>query len=48
MKKSGQLHALEALSPTEKVPGTYCTGNWVGPRARHNVLEKRKIFCPLQ
>ena len=42
MKVSGQLHALEALFPTERVPDTYCTGSWVDP----NVLEKRQISCP--
>jgi len=39
----GQRHAPAALYPRE-IPGTYCTGGWVGPNAG---LDKvRKISPP--
>ena len=28
-----------------KIPGTHCTGDWVGPRAGLNGVDKRKISC---
>ena len=30
--------------PWEKIPSTYLTGGWMGPRAGLDVLEKRKIL----
>jgi hypothetical protein len=32
MELGGQLYAPAALPPG-KIPGTHCTGDWVGPRA---------------
>jgi hypothetical protein len=31
---SGQLHAVAALSPRERAPGTYWIIGWVGPREK--------------
>ena len=32
MEVGGQCHALAALAPG-KIPGTHCTGGWLGPMA---------------
>jgi hypothetical protein len=32
------------FTPEEIVPGTRCIGDWVGPRAGLDSVEKRKIF----
>jgi hypothetical protein len=37
---SGQLHALAALSPRERAPGTHWIGGWVDPRASMDDMEK--------
>jgi hypothetical protein len=46
MEVSSQLDALKALSLAERVPDTPRTGSWVGPRARLNVLERKKSHAP--
>jgi hypothetical protein len=33
LEVSGQLHALAALPPGERAPGTHWIRGWVGPRA---------------
>jgi hypothetical protein len=43
-KMSGQHHAPVVLSPGNN-PRTYLMVGWVGPRARMECLEKRKISC---
>jgi hypothetical protein len=42
MEVSSHLHAPAAL-PVGIGPGTHCIGGWVGPVARLDVIEKRKI-----
>jgi hypothetical protein len=48
MGVSSQHHALAALYPGERAPGTHCTGYWVGPRAGLDAKVKEKIFCLCQ
>jgi hypothetical protein len=36
-----------ALFPEESAPGTHCTGRWVVPSVRLDVMDKRKISCHL-
>jgi hypothetical protein len=43
----GLRHAPAALYPRRKTPGTYCTGGWVGPRARLDTEARGKILSPL-
>jgi len=31
MQVSGQPHAIAALTPTEIITATHCTGDWVSP-----------------
>jgi hypothetical protein len=45
---SGQLHTLIALLPREIDPSAHWIGNWVGPRAGLDVMEKKKISNPCQ
>jgi hypothetical protein len=37
---SGQLHAPARFTPGERAPGTPRTGDWVGPRADLDDMEK--------
>jgi len=41
MEVSVQLHALPALTPTERALDTYWIGGWVGFRAGLNAVAKR-------
>jgi hypothetical protein len=43
----GEWSACRALAPGGKIPGTRCTGGWVGPRACLDTEVKRKILLPL-
>jgi len=43
MKASHQLHTLATLTMV-----THWTGNWMGPRAGMNVLEKKELSCHYQ
>jgi hypothetical protein len=36
-----------ASTPGERIPGTHCTGGWVGPRASLNTEARGKILSPL-
>jgi hypothetical protein len=45
MGVSGQHHALAALYPRERTPGTHWIGGWVGPKAGLDAGARRKI-CP--
>jgi hypothetical protein len=45
MGVSGQRHALAALHPRERTPGTRWTGGWVGLRAGLDTEARGKIFC---
>jgi hypothetical protein len=40
-------HALTALYPRERTPGTHCTGGWVGPRAGMGTEVRVKNLLPL-
>jgi hypothetical protein len=42
---SGQRHALAAVYPWEKTPGTHCIGGWVGLRASVDKDVRGKILC---
>jgi hypothetical protein len=44
MEVNGQLYALAASPPGERVPGTRWIGGWVGPRAGLGALGKRNSF----
>jgi hypothetical protein len=44
---SGQHHALAALYPRGKNPGTHCTGGWLGPRACLDAGARKKNPLPL-
>jgi len=44
MELSGQLHALDTLL-WERLLVSVFTGDWVGPIAGVDVLEKRKSSC---
>jgi hypothetical protein len=46
MGVSGQHHVPAALYPGERIPGTHCTGGWVGLRAGLDTDARRKILCP--
>jgi hypothetical protein len=46
MEVSGHLRALAASFPGERVPGTHCTGSWVGHRTGLDSVVKRKISFP--
>jgi hypothetical protein len=46
MEVSGQLHALAALPPRDKAPGTHWIGGWLGSRAVLDAVVKRKIPSP--
>jgi hypothetical protein len=35
-----------AFTPGERIPGTHCTGGWVGPRAGLDTEIRGKILCP--
>jgi hypothetical protein len=48
MGVSGQRRAPAALYPAERIPGTRCTGGWVGPRAGLDTEARGKIVSPLQ
>jgi hypothetical protein len=48
MGVSGQHHALAALYPREKTPGTHWIGGWVGPRAGLDADAREKILCLCQ
>jgi len=43
MEVSGQLHTQAALLPEKELPSTHWVGGWVGPRAGHDAVGKRKI-----
>jgi len=45
MEKSGQIHALAALTPG-RVPATQWIGGWLGTRARMEAVVEGKIPCP--
>jgi hypothetical protein len=45
---SGQLHAPAALPPGKEPPSTHGIGDWVGPRAGLDDVEKEKILDPYQ
>jgi hypothetical protein len=42
MKMSGQFQ-VRPLHPRETAPGIHWIGGWMGPRARLDAMEKRKI-----
>jgi hypothetical protein len=42
-----QRHALAALYPGERTPGTHCTGGWVGLRAGLDTEVRGKTLSPL-
>jgi hypothetical protein len=44
MEASSQLHTPAALPLGKQPLNTHWTGDWVGPRANLDILEKRKIF----
>jgi hypothetical protein len=48
MEVSGQLHALAALPPKERAPGTHWIGGLVGPRAVLDAVVKKEIPSPRQ
>jgi hypothetical protein len=41
---SGQFYASAAFYPQERIPGTHCTGGWVGPRAGLDTEAREKPF----
>jgi hypothetical protein len=43
MEVSNQLHALAALPPRERAPGTNWIGDWVGSRTVLDAVVKRKV-----
>jgi hypothetical protein len=45
MGVSGQRDAPAVIYPQEKVPGTHCTGGWVGLRAGLDTDARGKILC---
>jgi hypothetical protein len=47
MGVSGQRQAPAAFFPGERIPGTHCTGGWVGPRAGLETEAGEKILSPL-
>jgi hypothetical protein len=44
MEVSGQLHAMAALPPGERAPGTHWIGGWVDSSAGLDDMEKRKFL----
>jgi hypothetical protein len=46
MGVSGQRHATAALYPWGSIPGTHCTGCWVGPIVGLDTEDRGKILCP--
>jgi hypothetical protein len=46
MEVSCQIHALLTLA-LGKYPGTHRSEDWVGPRARLDVVEKKKSVAPV-
>jgi len=44
----GQLHAMAALPPGKKTPGIYWIGDWEGPRAGLDAVEKRNVLSPAE
>jgi hypothetical protein len=46
MGVSGQRHALAALYPGERAPGTHCTGGWVASEPVWTQRIEEKSFAP--
>jgi hypothetical protein len=44
MEVIGQLKVPAALLPGEGVPSTHRIGDWMGPTAGMNDMEKRQLF----
>jgi hypothetical protein len=42
----GDKHHALAILPLERIPGTHCTGVWVGLRASLDGCGEEKIPCP--
>jgi hypothetical protein len=40
------ITARPRFTPGERIPGTHCTGGWVGPRAGLDTEDRGKILCP--
>jgi hypothetical protein len=45
---TGQSHAPAALYSGERIPGTHCTGGWVGLRAGLDSEVRGKMLCLCQ
>jgi len=45
MDVNGQCHTVAALSSETKFR-YHCIGDWLGPRANLDILEKRELFRP--